>query len=101
MAASRSFLRREDSLLMCTLFVSGPIFEGSVHKPILYMIDRVSDRRSFCTRVVKAIQEGQAIFTCQVSFHKVITFAMIFFFFVISQLFNLQFWKFFCTSQIA
>uniref|UniRef100_A0A0M3IAP5 Acyl_CoA_thio domain-containing protein n=1 Tax=Ascaris lumbricoides TaxID=6252 RepID=A0A0M3IAP5_ASCLU len=43
---------------------------GSVHKPILYMIDRVSDRRSFCTRVVKAIQEGQAIFTCQVSFHK-------------------------------
>uniref|UniRef100_A0A915AGT6 Acyl-CoA thioesterase II n=1 Tax=Parascaris univalens TaxID=6257 RepID=A0A915AGT6_PARUN len=43
---------------------------GSVHKPILYMVDRVSDRRSFCTRVVKAIQEGQAIFTCQVSFHK-------------------------------
>ncbi|KHN85198.1 Acyl-coenzyme A thioesterase 8 [Toxocara canis] len=43
---------------------------GSVYKPILYMIDRVSDRRSFCTRVVKAIQDGQAIFTCQVSFHK-------------------------------
>ncbi|VDD92158.1 unnamed protein product [Enterobius vermicularis] len=43
---------------------------GSVHKPILYMIDRVSDRRSFCTRIVKAVQSGKAIFTCQASFHK-------------------------------
>lgn len=43
---------------------------GLVYKPILFIIDRVSDRRSFCTRLVKAVQSGKAIFTCQVSFHK-------------------------------
>uniref|UniRef100_A0A0N5AAL6 Acyl-CoA thioesterase II n=1 Tax=Syphacia muris TaxID=451379 RepID=A0A0N5AAL6_9BILA len=43
---------------------------GSVLKPILFMIDRVSDRRSFCTRLVKATQGGKAIFTSQISFHK-------------------------------
>ncbi|EFO96879.1 hypothetical protein CRE_17107 [Caenorhabditis remanei] len=42
---------------------------GSVDKPILYMIDRIRDGRSFCTRVVKAVQDGEAIFSCQISFH--------------------------------
>ncbi|CAI5455023.1 unnamed protein product [Caenorhabditis angaria] len=43
---------------------------GSVDKPILYMIDRIRDGRSFCTRVVKAVQDGEAIFSCQISFHQ-------------------------------
>ncbi|CAB3400598.1 unnamed protein product [Caenorhabditis bovis] len=43
---------------------------GSVDKPILYMIDRIRDGRSFCTRIVKAVQDGEAIFSCQISFHK-------------------------------
>ncbi|PAV77450.1 hypothetical protein WR25_09221 [Diploscapter pachys] len=43
---------------------------GSVDKPILYTIDRIRDGRSFCTRIVKAIQDGEAIFSCQISFHK-------------------------------
>ncbi|CAD6188868.1 unnamed protein product [Caenorhabditis auriculariae] len=43
---------------------------GSVEKPILYMIDRIRDGRSFCTRLVKAVQDGEAIFSCQISFHK-------------------------------
>ncbi|MFH4975728.1 hypothetical protein AB6A40_002437 [Gnathostoma spinigerum] len=43
---------------------------GTTNKPILYLVDRVSDRRSFCTRSIKAIQDGQNIFTCQISFHR-------------------------------
>jgi len=43
---------------------------GNVSKPILYSIDRVRDGRSFCTRCVKAIQDGEALFTSEISFHK-------------------------------
>ncbi|GMS80472.1 hypothetical protein PENTCL1PPCAC_2647 [Pristionchus entomophagus] len=43
---------------------------GDVNRPILYMIDRIRDGRSFCTRLVKAVQQGEAIFTMQMSFHK-------------------------------
>ncbi|VDM53764.1 unnamed protein product [Angiostrongylus costaricensis] len=43
---------------------------GNVHMPILYMVDRIRDGRSFCTRLVKAVQNGDAIFTVQISFHK-------------------------------
>uniref|UniRef100_A0A1I7XNR9 Acyl-coenzyme A thioesterase 8 n=1 Tax=Heterorhabditis bacteriophora TaxID=37862 RepID=A0A1I7XNR9_HETBA len=43
---------------------------GNVHKPILYMVDRIRDGRSFCTRLVKAVQDGDAIFTVQISFHR-------------------------------
>ncbi|KAK0411467.1 hypothetical protein QR680_005670 [Steinernema hermaphroditum] len=44
---------------------------GDVNRPILYMVDKVRDGRSFSTRIVKAIQDGKAIFTTQISFHKV------------------------------
>ncbi|KAK6044093.1 putative acyl-CoA thioesterase II, partial [Cooperia oncophora] len=43
---------------------------GNVNMPILYMVDRIRDGRSFCTRLVKAVQNGEAIFTVQISFHK-------------------------------
>lgn len=43
---------------------------GNVDMPILYMVDRIRDGRSFCTRLVKAVQNGDAIFTVQISFHK-------------------------------
>jgi len=43
---------------------------GSVEKPILYMIDPVRNGRSFCTRVVKAVQDGEAIFSAMMSFHR-------------------------------
>lgn len=46
------------------------IQSGNVEKPILYQVDCIRDGKSFCTRLVKALQEGEAIFTVQISFHK-------------------------------
>lgn len=43
---------------------------GRTGKPILYMVDRIRDGRSFTTRRVKAVQNGEAIFNMSVSFHK-------------------------------
>ncbi|ETN87076.1 acyl-CoA thioesterase II [Necator americanus] len=43
---------------------------GNVDMPILYMVDRIRDGKSFCTRLVKAVQSGDAIFTVQISFHR-------------------------------
>ncbi|QNG18963.1 acyl-CoA thioesterase II [Rhodococcus triatomae] len=37
--------------------------------PIVYLVDRIRDGRSFVTRRVSAIQQGQAIFTMSASFH--------------------------------
>jgi acyl-CoA thioesterase II len=42
---------------------------GNPTKPILYEVDRIRDGRSFTTRRVVAIQNGQAIFNLQASFH--------------------------------
>ncbi|PIC23194.1 hypothetical protein B9Z55_016977 [Caenorhabditis nigoni] len=44
---------------------------GNVNRPILYQVDRIRDGKSFCTRLVKALQDGEAIFTVQISFHRV------------------------------
>ena len=41
---------------------------GDVHKPILYQVDRLRDGKSFTTRRVAAVQEGQAIFSLAASF---------------------------------
>ena len=43
---------------------------GKPGTPILYMVDRIRDGRSFTTRRVKAVQNGEAIFNMSVSFHK-------------------------------
>uniref|UniRef100_A0A8R1DIJ1 Acyl-CoA thioesterase II n=1 Tax=Caenorhabditis japonica TaxID=281687 RepID=A0A8R1DIJ1_CAEJA len=43
---------------------------GNVNRPILYQVDRIRDGKSFCTRLVKAVQDGEAIFTVQISFHR-------------------------------
>ncbi|CAB3396550.1 unnamed protein product [Caenorhabditis bovis] len=43
---------------------------GNVDRPILYQVDRIRDGRSFCTRHVKALQDGEAIFSVQISFHR-------------------------------
>ena len=42
---------------------------GDPAVPIVYMVDRVRDGRSFTTRRVSAIQHGKAIFTLSASFH--------------------------------
>jgi acyl-CoA thioesterase II len=42
---------------------------GDPMRPILYQVDRIRDGKSFTTRRVVAIQNGQAIFNLQASFH--------------------------------
>jgi len=42
---------------------------GDPAVPIVYMVDRVRDGRSFTTRRVSAIQHGKVIFTLSASFH--------------------------------
>ena len=41
---------------------------GDTSIPILYRVDRIRDGKSFTTRRVEAIQNGQAIFTMSISF---------------------------------
>jgi acyl-CoA thioesterase-2 len=43
---------------------------GDPAVPILYLVDRIRDGKSFTTRRVVAIQHGQAIFNLQASFHR-------------------------------
>src|SRR5213592_914894 len=42
---------------------------GDPSVPIVYLVDRVRDGRSFTTRRVSAVQHGQTIFTLSASFH--------------------------------
>ena len=42
---------------------------GNPAKPTVYLVDRIRDGRSFCTRRVTGIQDGKAIFTMSASFH--------------------------------
>ncbi|KAK9528538.1 hypothetical protein VZT92_012691 [Zoarces viviparus] len=42
---------------------------GDPKVPVLYHVDRTRDGRSLAVRSVKAVQHGQAILTCQASFH--------------------------------
>ncbi|EIE86928.1 hypothetical protein RO3G_11639 [Rhizopus delemar RA 99-880] len=44
------------------------ILACSVETPVIYSVQRVQDRRSYVTRIVKATQKGNAIFTCSCSF---------------------------------
>ena len=43
---------------------------GDPAVPIVYLVDRVRDGRSFTTRRVSAVQHGEAIFTLSASFHR-------------------------------
>lgn len=43
---------------------------GSPNVPIILQVDRIRDGRSFTTRTVVAMQEGEAIFELTASFHK-------------------------------
>ncbi len=43
---------------------------GDPKVPIIYDVDRIRDGRSFTTRLVNAIQHGQAIFSMAASFHR-------------------------------
>lgn len=45
------------------------ILPGDPKIPIIYEVERTRDGRSFTTRLVKAIQHGQPIFTLSTSFH--------------------------------
>ena len=42
---------------------------GDPSVPIIYLVDRVRDGRSFTTRRVSAVQHGKTIFTLSASFH--------------------------------
>jgi len=41
---------------------------GDLHRPIVYEVDRLRDGRSFTTRRVRAVQDGEAIFSMEASF---------------------------------
>src|SRR5579864_7474516 len=41
---------------------------GEIQRPIVYEVDRLRDGRSFSTRRVVAVQEGEAIFGLEASF---------------------------------
>ena len=43
---------------------------GQMKKPITFTVDRIRDGKSFSTRTVKAIQDGEAIFNSSISFQK-------------------------------
>src|SRR5213080_1506894 len=43
---------------------------GEPAVPLVYIVDRVRDGRSFTTRRVSAIQHGKTIFTLSASFHR-------------------------------
>tara|TARA_Y100000768_G_C23984035_1_gene687645 strand:+ start:87 stop:962 length:876 start_codon:yes stop_codon:yes gene_type:complete len=43
---------------------------GNMEKPITFTVDRIRDGKSFTTRSVKAIQDGEVIFNCSISFQK-------------------------------
>jgi acyl-CoA thioesterase II len=45
------------------------LLAGDPKVPIIYEVERTRDGKSFSTRLVKAIQHGQPIFTMSVSFH--------------------------------
>jgi acyl-CoA thioesterase-2 len=42
---------------------------GELQRPIVYEVDRLRDGKSFSTRRVVAVQEGEAIFSLEASFH--------------------------------
>ena len=63
-AASRTVENRPVHSLHC-YFMLG----GDPRIPILYEVDRIRDGRSFTTRIVRAIQNGEAIFAMMASFH--------------------------------
>jgi acyl-CoA thioesterase-2 len=44
---------------------------GDLTIPVLYLVDRIRDGKSFTTRRVNAVQHGQAIFSMAASFHRV------------------------------
>jgi acyl-CoA thioesterase II len=43
---------------------------GDPNVPLIYLVDRVRDGRSFTTRRVSAVQHGKTIFTLSASFHR-------------------------------
>lgn len=43
---------------------------GDSDRPTIFLVDRIRDGRSFCSRQVKAIQNGETIFSMQASFHR-------------------------------
>ncbi|GGK40164.1 acyl-CoA thioesterase [Nocardia camponoti] len=45
------------------------IRSGNPEEPTVYLVERIRDGRSFCTRRVTGVQDGQAIFMMSASFH--------------------------------
>lgn len=43
---------------------------GKSDRPTIFLVDRIRDGRSFCSRIVKAMQDGEVIFSMQASFHR-------------------------------
>lgn len=68
-----------ESLIAASRTVGPALYPHSLHsyflrpgdpkRPILFEVDRIRDGRSFTTRRVVAIQNGEAIFSASISFH--------------------------------
>src|SRR5699024_8424225 len=43
---------------------------GKSDRPTVFIVDRMRDGRSFSSRMVRAIQDGETIFSMQASFHR-------------------------------
>ncbi len=43
---------------------------GDARKPTVFLVERIRDGRSFASRQVRAIQDGETIFVMQASFHR-------------------------------
>ena len=62
--------------VFCSLEPSGHFSElllpvlGRVSRPIIYHVENMRDGSSFSTRLVKAVQNGDIIFTSMVTYHK-------------------------------
>lgn len=60
----------EDNKRIAHSFHSYFLRPGDLNKKIVFDVDRIRDGKSFNTRRVRAIQNGEAIFNCSISFQK-------------------------------
>ena len=70
LAAERSRTAEFPLHSMHAFFLRPGMSTGASAKPILYQVTRLRDGTSFETRAVTARQNGEAIFSAQLSFHK-------------------------------
>lgn len=68
-ALSSAYMTVDDGLVAHSLHTYF-LLPGDAKKPVVYDVELVRDGRSFCTRRVKAVQNGKSIFYMTASFQK-------------------------------